>query len=60
MFFDVIVRAIETYWGIDKFCNSEDKKGLLKPKILNTNSWKPQQETKYNEIVSIVFPEIKF
>lgn len=60
VFFDVIVRAIETYWGIDKFCNSEDKKGLLKPKILNTNSWKPQQETKYNEIVSIVFPEIKF
>ncbi|MFK7058699.1 DUF6035 family protein [Flavobacterium oreochromis] len=60
VFFDVIVRAIETYWGIDKFCNSEDKKGLLKPKILNTNNWKPQQDTKYNEVVSIVFPEIKF
>lgn len=60
VFFDVIVRAIETYWGIDEFCNSEDKKGLLKPKILNTNNWKPQQDTKYNEIVSIVFPEIKF
>lgn len=59
-FFDVIVRAIETYWGIDKFCNSEDKKGLLKPKILNTNNWKPQQDTTYNEVVSIVFPEIKF
>ncbi|WP_026714460.1 DUF6035 family protein [Flavobacterium daejeonense] len=60
VFFDVIVKAIETYWGIDKFCSSEDKKGLLKPKILNTNNWKPQQDTKYNEIVSIVFPEIKF
>ncbi|AWM14649.1 hypothetical protein DI487_12815 [Flavobacterium sediminis] len=60
VFFDVIVKAIETYWGIDKFCNSEDKKGLLKPKILNTNNWKPQQDGKYNEIVSIVFPEIKF
>lgn len=60
VFFDVIVRAIETYWGIDKFCNSEDKKGLLKTKILNTNNWKPQQDTKYNEVVSIVFPEIKF
>lgn len=60
VFFDVIVKAIETYWGIDKFCNSEDKKGLLKPKILNTNNWKPIQDTKYNEIVSIVFSEIKF
>ena len=58
--FDVVVKAIETYWGIDKFCHSEDKKGLLKPKILNTSNWKPQQETKYNDIVSIVFPEIKF
>lgn len=60
VFFDVIVKAIEAYWGIDKFCSSEDKKGLLKPKILNTNNWKPQQDAKYNEIVSIVFPEIKF
>lgn len=60
VFFDVIVKAIEKYWGIDKFCSSEDKKGLLKPKILNTNNWKPQQDTKYNKIVSIVFPEIKF
>lgn len=58
--FDAVVKAIETYWGIDEFCHSEDKKGLLKPKILNTSNWKPQQETKYNEIVSIVFPEIKF
>lgn len=60
VFFDVIIKAIETYWGIDKFCHSEDKRGLLKPKILNTSNWKPQQETKYNEIISIVFPEIKF
>jgi len=60
VFFDVVVKAIETYWGIEKFCHSEDKKGLLKHKILNTSNWKPQQETKYNEIVSIVFPEIKF
>jgi competence CoiA-like predicted nuclease len=60
VFFDVIVRAIEVYYGIDEFCKSEDKKALLKPKILNTNNWKPQQETKYNEIVTIVFPEIIF
>ncbi|WP_297867984.1 DUF6035 family protein [uncultured Flavobacterium sp.] len=60
VFFDVVVKAIEIYWGIDKFCSSEDKKGLLKPKILNTNNWKPQQDTKYNKIVSIVFPEMKF
>jgi hypothetical protein len=60
VFFDVIVKAIETYYGIDEFCKREDKKRLLKPKILNTNNWKPQQDTKYNEIVSIVFPEIKF
>lgn len=62
VFFDVIVKAIEFCYdgGIDAFCNSEDKKGLLKPKILNTNNWKPQQDTKYNELVSIVFPEIKF
>jgi hypothetical protein len=62
VFFDVIVKAIEFCYvgGIDEFCKIEDKKGLLKPKILNTNNWKPQQNTKYNEIVSIVFPEIKF
>lgn len=60
VFFDVIVKAIEVYYGIDDFCEKEDKKGLLKPKILNANNWKPQQDTKYNEIVSIVFPEIIF
>jgi Family of unknown function (DUF6035) len=60
VYFDVIIKAIEVYWGIDEFCKSEDKKGLLKPKVLNTNNWKPQQDTKYNEMVSIVFPEIKF
>jgi len=56
----VIVKAIGTYHGIDEFCKREDKKGLLKPKILNTNNWKPQQDSKYNEIVTVVFPEIKF
>ena len=62
VFFDVIVKAIEFCYvgGIDEFCKIEDKKGLLKPKILNTNNWKPQQDTKYNKIVSIVFTEIKF
>jgi hypothetical protein len=62
VFFDIIVKAIEFCYGggIDEFCEIEDKKGLLKPKILNTNNWKPQQDTKYNGIVSIVFPEIKF
>jgi len=58
--FDLIIKAIEVYWGIDDFCKSEDKRGLLMPKILNANNWKPQQDTKYNEIVSIIFPEIKF
>lgn len=60
VFFDVIVKAIEVYYGIDDFCKKEDKKGLLKPKILNVNNWKPQQDPKYNEIVSIVFPDIIF
>lgn len=62
VFFDIVVKAIEFCYdgGIDAFCNNEDKKRLLKPKILNTNNWKPQQDTKYNELVSIVFPEIKF
>lgn len=62
VFFDVIVKAIEFCYdgGIDAFCKSEDKKRLLKPKILNRNNWKPQQDTKYNGVVSIVFPEIKF
>lgn len=60
VFFDVIVKAIEFCYvgGIDEFCKIEDKKSLLKPKILNVNNWKPQQDTKYNEIISIVFPEI--
>lgn len=57
-FFDVIVKAIEVYYGIDEFCRKEDRKGLLKAKILNSNNWKPQQETKYNKLVSIVFPEL--
>ncbi|KIX22078.1 hypothetical protein SY27_05270 [Flavobacterium sp. 316] len=61
VYFDVIVKAIETYWwNIDEFCSSQDKKGLLKPKILNITNWKPEQDTKYNVIVSIVFPEMKF
>ena len=44
VFFDVIVKAIELCYvgGIDEFCKIEDRKGLLKPKILNTNNWKPQ------------------
>ena len=58
--FQAVLKAIDVYYGVDEFCRKEDKKGLLKPKILNTNSWKPQQDTKYNELVSIVFPEIKF
>lgn len=61
VYFDVIVKAIETYWwNIDEFCSSQDKKGLLKSKILNITNWKPKQDTKYNVIVSIVFPEMKF
>lgn len=60
VFFDVIVQAIDTYWGVDHFCTSEDKKGLLKPKILNINNWKPLQDTRYNQVISIVFPEIIF
>lgn len=60
IYFDLIYKAIETYYGVEEFCKMEDKKGLLKSKILNSNNWKPEQETKYNEIVSIVFPEIKF
>lgn len=60
VFFDVIVKAIEVYYGIDEFCRIEDKKGLLKPKILNSNSWKPKQDKSNNQIVSMVFPELKF
>lgn len=62
VFFDVIVKAIEFCYdgGIDAFCQIEDRKGLLKPKILNLNNWKPHQDTKYNNVVSIIFPEIKF
>lgn len=60
VFFDVIVKAIEVYYGIDEFCRLEDKKGLLKPKILNSRSWKPKQDRSNNQIVSIVFPELKF
>jgi len=58
--FDLIIKAIEVYYGVDEFCSKEDKNGLLKSKILNSTNWKPQQETKYNDIVSIVFPEMKF
>lgn len=60
VYFDLILKAIEVYYGVDEFCTKEDKNGLLKSKILNSTNWKPQQETKYNDIVSIVFPEMKF
>jgi len=60
VFFDIIVKSIEAYYGVDEFCKWEDKKGLLKPKILNSSNWKPQQDARYNQIVSIIFPEIKF
>lgn len=62
VFFDVIVKAIEFCYvgGINEFCRIEDRNGLLKAKILNANNWKPKQDTKFNEIVSIVFQEIKF
>ena len=59
IYFDLILASIKSYYGVNKFCSTYDKHGLLINKIQDIEDWKPKQETKYNKIVKIVFPELK-
>jgi competence CoiA-like predicted nuclease len=57
-FGDLFIKALKTYNIYDKLL-SEDKKGKLKEKINKYYIENPGQETKYNEIIFDLFPELE-
>ncbi len=58
-YFEIILRAIEVYYGVNEFCRLFDKQEMLKWKIQNIETWKPKQKTNFNDIIEKIFPELK-
>lgn len=57
-YFHLIIKAIKEYYGMQIFLLNFDKSGILKNKI-ETDLWKTEKNEDYNEIIKVIFPEIK-
>jgi hypothetical protein len=55
-FIQIFLNSIEAYYGLAKFLK-EDKNQKFKNKLIEYTNSKPEQDTQYDEMIKLIFPE---